>query len=107
MRRAFLIHERWVYAVFDKSWLVLYRLMDDGVQAMIGHDLQVIRHQLILRFEMLVVAHGIGILLETILGTAHDLGEFRRRDHLFAGFKRRVGASSIIILKRLIRVTGT
>ena len=57
MRRAFLIDERRVHAVFDKSGLMLYRLMNDRIQAMIRHDLQVIRHQLILRLEMLVMAH--------------------------------------------------
>ena len=83
MRRAFLIDERRVHAVFDKSGLVLYRFMDNRIQTMIGHDLQVIDHQLILRFEMFIMAHGIGILLEAILRTADDLGEFRRRDDLF------------------------
>ena len=56
MRRAFLIDERRVHAIFDQSGLVLYRLMHDSIQAMIRHDFQKVRHQLILRFEMFVMA---------------------------------------------------
>jgi len=39
MRRAFLIDKRRVDTVLDQGRLVLYRLMHDGVQAIIRHDL--------------------------------------------------------------------
>ena len=66
MGRAFLIDERRVNAVVYQRRLVLYRLMHDRIQAMISHHFERIRHQLILRLEMFVVADRVGILLEAI-----------------------------------------
>ena len=67
MGRAFLIDERRVHAILDQSGLVLYRLMHDSIEAKIRHDFEKVCHQLILRFEMFVMARRVGILLETIL----------------------------------------
>src|SRR5262249_1979703 len=44
VRGALLVDIRGIDAVSDQRWLVLDRLVDDGVQPMIGHDLQHVGH---------------------------------------------------------------
>ncbi len=49
MRRAFLVDEGRRDAIFDQRWLVFHGFVSDGVKFVIGHHLQEIGHQLILR----------------------------------------------------------
>ena len=44
MRRAFVIHIRWVQPITEERRLVLYSLMYDRVQPVVSHDLQEIGH---------------------------------------------------------------
>ena len=44
MRRAFLVDEGWVDAVFDQRRLVLDGFVHDRVQLVVGHDFEKMRH---------------------------------------------------------------
>jgi hypothetical protein len=55
VRRAFLIDKRRVDAVFDQGRLMFHRFMDDGVEPVLGHDLQQVGHELLARQEIFIV----------------------------------------------------
>lgn len=55
MRRTFLVNERRIDSVLDEGRLVLDRLMHDGVQLVVRHDLEEMSRQFFACQEVLIV----------------------------------------------------
>ena len=55
VRRAWVVHVRRIDTVADQRWLVLDGFMDNGVEFVVCHGFQNVRHQLIARDQIVVV----------------------------------------------------
>jgi hypothetical protein len=55
MRRALLINEGWIHAVLDQSWLMLDRLVHDGVELVVRHNLEDLDRQFFASQEILIM----------------------------------------------------
>ena len=65
MGRAFLVDERRIDSVFDQGRLVLDSLMHDGVQLVVGHDLEEMARQFFACQEVLIMSQSLPWLLST------------------------------------------
>ena len=80
------------------------RFVHDGVELVIGHDFQKVRHQLVLGSQTFIVLGRVGISLEAVLRSFDHFGEVGMGDRFLGCFERRFGAAAVVILERLIGV---
>src|SRR5215204_6141064 len=107
MRRAFLIGEGRGDTVFDQGRLMLDRLVDDGVELMVGHDFQEVGHQLILSAQTLVVLARVGLALEAFLRSLDHLGKILMLAYFLGCFERWLDAAAVIVSERSFGFAGS
>ena len=76
MRRAFLVDERWIDTILDEGRLMFHRFVHDGVDLVIGHDLEEIGCQFFSRQEIFIMCSRGGALVQRSRERLLTFGKF-------------------------------
>ena len=102
MRHTFRVQERRIHPVFDERRLMLNGLIYDGIQLVVRHHFQDVRHKFFLCSQEVIVACVIGSAAKAILSVRKHFGEALCSQELVERLERSFGTPADEYLESLL-----